>query len=463
MKQFNPSLRVDQQEEYWTSQHGKALKRGDEKVATCVDCHGVHGILAPGDPSSPVYPTHVAETCKGCHADAARMKGRHTADGRPLPIDQYARWRRSVHAAALLDKGDLSAPTCNDCHGNHGATPPGLESIALVCGQCHGREAELFRASPKLQGFDRHNAMLAEAGAASCVDCHEPPAPQSKLVGVTHLSECVSCHGNHGVMRPTVALLAPLPETPCAFCHEGPESAATGASEPEAARDHYQAMKAALLGAAKAQHLEGQPLFDWLVDQALGLSTHTVAPSAAGGTLELRPEFERLFTKFRIGKSYTTYQDPATGDERRLEVVRCSNCHASNAKSVGLRTATEFLKQMRQVTGLTARAERILLAAKRGGVETRGALLSLDHAVDAQIEMEVLVHTFSGAEGSPFVAKSHDGLAQARAALDAGQAALHELRSRRRGLAVSSFLIVLVLIGLALRIRDMSAEDKQGQ
>jgi Cytochrome c3 len=461
MKQFNPSLRVDQQEEYWTSQHGKALKRGDEKVATCVDCHGVHGILAPANPASRVYPTHVAETCQACHADAVRMKGRHTADGRPLPIDQFARWRRSVHAAALLEKGDLSAPTCNDCHGNHGATPPGLESIALVCGQCHGREAQLFRASPKYHGFENHNQMLADAGAASCSDCHEAPAPQAKLVDVKHLSECVSCHGNHGVTRPTVALLAPLPETPCAFCHEGPESPATLVSEPEAAHSRYQAMKATLLSAAKAQHLEGQPLFDWLVDQAVALPTHTVAPSSAGGDLELRPEFGRLFTKFRIGKSYTTYQDPATGEERRLDVVRCSNCHDPAGDSAGLKTAAGFLGRIRDVTGLAARAERILLEAKRGGVETRGALLALDHAVDAQIEMEVLVHTFSSAEGSPLVAKSNEGLAQARAALDAGQKALDELRSRRRGLLVSSFFILLVLIGLALKIREMSVEGKE--
>jgi hypothetical protein len=463
MKRFNPGLRVDQEEEYWTSQHGKALKRGDEKVATCVDCHGVHGILAPGNSASPVYATHVAETCERCHADASRMKGRHTADGRPLPIDQYARWRRSAHAAALLEKGDLSAPTCNDCHGNHGATPPGLESIVLVCGQCHGREAQLFRASPKHQGFERHNQMLVEAGASSCAACHEPPAPQAQLAGVTHLSECVTCHGNHGVMRPTVALLAPLPETPCAFCHEGPEPPATPVAEPEAGRKRFEAMMASLLATAEDQHLEGQARFDWLVDQALTLPTHAVAPASGGGGLELRPEFAQLFTKFRIGKSYSTYQDPATGEEKRLDVVRCSNCHEAGTESVGLRTAGAFLGRMREVTGLTARAERILLAAKRGGVETRGALLSLDHAVDAQIEMEVLVHTFSSAEGSPLVAKSKDGLAQARAALDAGQAAVDELRSRRLGLAVSSLFILLVLIGLGLKIREMSVEAKEAE
>ncbi|MGD8896238.1 MAG: cytochrome c3 family protein [Acidobacteriota bacterium] len=451
MKRFNPSLRVDQVEEYWTSQHGEALRHGDDKVATCVDCHGVHGILAPGNPASPVYPTQVAETCRTCHTDAARMQGRHLADGQPFPVDQYPRWRRSVHAAALLDKGDLSAPTCNDCHGNHGATPPGLESITLVCGQCHGREAELFRASPKHQGFETHNQMLAAMDATSCVACHEPPAPQAKLQGVRRLSECVTCHGNHAVARPTVAMLAPLPQTPCAFCHEGPESPVAAVPEPAAARTRYEEMKATLLKAAKAEGVEEPELFNWLVDQALTLPTHTTGPAQGGSTPALRPEFDRLFTKFRIGKSYTTYEDPATGQEERVDLRSCADCHEPDSE--GLKTATAYLARMRSVTGLTARAERILLDAKRGGVETRSALSALDQAVNDQIEVEVLVHTFSAAEGSPLVAKSAEGLDQAQKALVAGQAAVEELRSRRLGLMVSLGFIVLVLVGLGLKIR----------
>jgi len=462
MKRFNPGLRVDQEQEYWTSQHGKALRRGDTVVATCVDCHGAHGILRPGNPLAPVYPTHVADTCKGCHADAQRMQGRRLPDGRALPVDQYARWHQSVHARALLDRGDLSAPTCNDCHGNHGATPPGLDSIALVCGQCHGREAQLFRESAKRAGFETHSAFMADAGDAGCASCHEPPAPQARLKGPHVLSECASCHGNHGVVRPTVALLSPLPETPCAFCHEGPDSVASEVPEPQAKRRNYERLRDTLLAEAQARQLAGTDRFDWLVDRALALPTHVVSAETDGGAEQPRPEFERLFTKFRIGKTHYTYEDPATGQPARADIVRCSDCHEvdpdSSDAATGLGTARDFLSSMRELTALTARAERILLAARRGGVETRETLLQLDHAIDAQIELEVLVHTFSSGEGGAFSEKHQEGLGFARAALADGQLALEELSARRTGLAVSLVFIVLVLLALGLKIRQLSRE-----
>ncbi len=461
MRRFDPAARIDQEREYWTSHHGKALAGGDTKVATCVDCHGVHGMLSSNLPESKVHPTQVAETCGGCHADAARMAGYTRDDGSPLPVDQKARWRQSVHAKALFDKEDLFAPTCNDCHGNHGAAPPGLDSINFVCGQCHGREADIFRNSPKHEGFAEHNELLADAGEEACAACHE--APQAQVVTVRKFTECATCHGNHGVVRPTVAMFGVLPNEPCAFCHDGPAGDQLQVLEPEKGRQNFERRRDELLAQAATEGLEGAALFDWLVDQTLTASAHTLAGEVEGGEQKLRPEFETLFRKFRIGKTHYTYEDPVTGREVRADVVRCSLCHQTTAldedSPTGAVTGAELVDAMRDLTARTARAERILLTAKRGGVETRQALLSIDQSVDAQIGLEVLVHAFSSAPEGEFM-KTHDaGLVHADEALEQSQQALDELAGRRSWLGLVLVAVVFLLVALAWKIRALSAAE----
>ena len=126
---------------------------------------------------------------------------------------------------------------------------------------------------------------------------------------------------------------------------------------------------------------------------------------------------------------------------------------------VGSQTAEEILRRMQELTSATARAERIQLRARRGGVETRDALVAIDQAVDAQIGLEVLVHSFSLDENGDFVEQHGQGLEHAAAALEAGREALDHLAFRRRGLAVSLIIIVAVLVGLALKIREISARQ----
>lgn len=184
MRRFNPQARTDQWSEYQTSVHGQLLKKGDTKVATCISCHSVHDIKAVKDPTAPIYPTNVANTCARCHAKKEYMS--------PYKIstDSFEKYQRSVHGQALMVQQDLAAPSCNDCHGNHGARPPGVTSVANVCGQCHVRQEELFNASP-------HRTSFANLGLAACV----------------------TCHGNHDIQRPTDALLGSGRDSTCISCH----------------------------------------------------------------------------------------------------------------------------------------------------------------------------------------------------------------------------------------------------
>jgi hypothetical protein len=184
MRGFDPSLRTDQQAQYLTSVHGKLLARGDDKGAVCIDCHGVHDIMPPNDPRAHVYPTNVAETCAKCHADAVYMKPYK------IPTDQFALYNTSVHHAALMDRGDLSAPTCSTCHGSHGAAPPGVKSVVNVCSTCHVFQAQLFDSGPHKEAFD-------SMGLPGCITCHTNHGidhPTDALIGTSHDAICLKCH-----------------------------------------------------------------------------------------------------------------------------------------------------------------------------------------------------------------------------------------------------------------------------
>ena len=185
IRQFNPSLRTDQLDQYHTSVHGKRLAAGDTKVAVCIDCHSVHNLRAPSDPRSTVNPVNVAATCSRCHSDASYMKAYS------IPTDQFTNYSKSVHHDALAVRGDLSAPTCTTCHGNHGAVPPGVDRVENVCSTCHVFQSQMYEQST-------HKAAFQAAA----------------------LPGCVVCHSNHKITHPTDAKLGNGPEGVCMQCHK---------------------------------------------------------------------------------------------------------------------------------------------------------------------------------------------------------------------------------------------------
>ncbi len=217
MRKFAPRQRVDQEAEYATSVHGKRLAGDDRGVATCASCHGAHGIRLVNDAKSPVFATNVAGTCGTCHASADHMRGRTLPGGGPLPTSQLVDYQKSVHYAALTTGNDFSAPTCNDCHGNHGAAPPGVGSVANVCGTCHAVFAQKFETSVHAQIFERG---------------------------------CVECHANHAVLKPSDEMLSTAPGAVCATCHEGPDD--NGVKGAAAMRRAIERLKTALDGSNAA-------------------------------------------------------------------------------------------------------------------------------------------------------------------------------------------------------------------
>jgi hypothetical protein len=181
MKQYD--LPFNQYDEYVTSVHGKRLTEGDLKVAVCTDCHGAHLVLPASDNRSSVNKMNVPATCRTCHGDKPLM----VQYG--LPADTYELYARSIHGRMLLEQQITGVPNCADCHGNHGAAPPGVEEVVNVCGHCHVNQRQYYRQSPH-----------ATTGAGR--------------------EACVTCHGHHLIEAPDDTLYIGLQTGACGSCHE---------------------------------------------------------------------------------------------------------------------------------------------------------------------------------------------------------------------------------------------------
>jgi cytochrome b subunit of formate dehydrogenase len=201
-------------EAFKLSVHGRALARGNEKAASCSDCHGSHAILPGRDPASRTNHWRVPETCGTCHAQIKQT---------------YA---HSVHGAAVAD-GVPGAPVCTDCHGEHDilapSEPGSLVNPARVstatCGRCHGDERLAARYNlplDKLPAFeDSFHGLALRSGSqtvANCASCHgvhnilPSSDPRSSINPANLATTCGACHAGAGT-RFTIARVHVLPAT----------------------------------------------------------------------------------------------------------------------------------------------------------------------------------------------------------------------------------------------------------
>jgi predicted CXXCH cytochrome family protein len=183
---------------YSTSVHGKLVAAGSKNAPTCVTCHGIHDIKNRVQDGSMISAINLSNTCEKCHKEI-------TED-----------YKKSIHWIAVR-KGIRSAPSCNDCHSEHGMqainTVNKRDEIRRIqdntCLQCH--QNLLLSQRYGLENMnvksyqDSYHGLAASRGdnrVAFCVDCHNvhnilpKDHTQSSISKYNILATCKKCHPN---------------------------------------------------------------------------------------------------------------------------------------------------------------------------------------------------------------------------------------------------------------------------
>ena len=183
---------------YQQSVHGRAIANGNDKAASCVDCHNAHEVLGANDPKSPIFKFNIPQTCGKCHGDVTKV------------------YVASVHGKSIA-RGNDKSPVCTDCHGIHLIKPHidptssvAAQNIArTTCGQCHGNvqlTKEFGISGARVKSYEQSYHGLA------------------KRLGSAEAANCASCHGVHNILPqedPKSTIHTASLAATCGKCHPG--------------------------------------------------------------------------------------------------------------------------------------------------------------------------------------------------------------------------------------------------
>lgn len=175
---------IDNIAAYKKSLHARENKDEPTKLnATCNDCHDVHAFdIAPEGTTRRVEAKREdPKLCGTCHEDH---------------LEEYS---ESVHGKEVLEKGNVKAAVCSDCHTAHAvantSADPTKLKITASCGNCHEKNYESYK-----QTYHGQVMALGYANTGKCFDCHGSHGitrvddPESKVHPDNLLKTCKQCH-----------------------------------------------------------------------------------------------------------------------------------------------------------------------------------------------------------------------------------------------------------------------------
>ncbi|MBL8286898.1 MAG: cytochrome C [Rubrivivax sp.] len=178
-------LVVDNIKAYKASFHARPDKnRPGQPMATCDDCHSSHEFAVPpkGSERRTAWHKEIPKTCGAkCHEE------------------QLETYLTSIHGEEVMDKGNIKAAVCTDCHTAHAVINTSSERFKLgnvqTCGSCHKERLTTYSDT-----YHGQVNRLGYAYTAKCADCHGShgvlPAdnPKSTVHAKNRMETCSTCH-----------------------------------------------------------------------------------------------------------------------------------------------------------------------------------------------------------------------------------------------------------------------------
>ena len=127
------------------SVHGQAVIRGVSRSPACTDCHGIHKIENPIEPTTATASTAIAtESCARCHEGVTLTQEFGVAG------ERVSSYKDSYHGLASR-LGSKVVANCASCHGVHNILPSSdprsminAANLTQTCGQCHVGASQNF-------------------------------------------------------------------------------------------------------------------------------------------------------------------------------------------------------------------------------------------------------------------------------------------------------------------------------
>lgn len=208
----------------------KGLDKGIHNNVNCSDCHSKHEIMPGKD-----FIRKQSESCLKCHTgknvqqyktsihfkkgvgcESCHNSGHNAINISKTEISSICgkchsshekNFNNSIHET-VFKSGNKDAPTCVDCHGEHGIITGKMTIESQSCLKCH---------------LDRKLFPGKDVGSAEFVEKYKTSIHSSIEKNGQEAAGCVDCHGNHMIQSPdnptSPTNMTQLPKT-CGKCHK---------------------------------------------------------------------------------------------------------------------------------------------------------------------------------------------------------------------------------------------------